>query len=193
LVLPPSSDPEPTAALPANYSYLDPNKIVPENLLLEAVQYYDANLKKITNAAYLSIVDFSLHATVRRFFIVDMKTGAVDAIRVAHGLGSDPNLDGMATEFGNTPGSKMSSLGFYRTAEVYNGKYGRSLRLDGLSPTISNARARGVVVHGYKPVMDTGNSVGFSDGCLAVSLANINGLIDKLKGGSIIFAGLSAN
>ena len=190
---PQASAPQPAAAQPAKYSHLDPDKIVPEDLLAAALRYYDANFKKIKNTGYLSVIDFSRHATVRRFFIVDMKTGAVEAMRVAHGFGSDPDYDGLATEFGNKKNSRMSSLGFYRTAEVYSGMFGRSMRLDGLSATNSNARERAVVVHGYGPVMDTGNNVGFSEGCPAVSPANINKVIDSLKGGSIIYAGLSAD
>lgn len=46
------------------------------------------------------------------------------------------------------------------------------------------------MAHGYAGVPDTGNYVGFSEDCLAVSLANIDGVIEKLKGGSIVFAGL---
>jgi hypothetical protein len=34
--------------------------------------------------------------------------------------------------------SHASSLGVYKTGEIYNGKYGKSLRLHGLSSTNSN-------------------------------------------------------
>ncbi|MCP5916770.1 murein L,D-transpeptidase catalytic domain family protein, partial [Klebsiella pneumoniae] len=75
-----------------------------------------------------------------RFFIVDMNSGSVWPLHVAHGKGSDSNHDGYAEKFSNTSGSNASSLGYYITAETYNGSNGYSLRLDGMSSTNSNAR-----------------------------------------------------
>lgn len=174
-----------------SYGHVDPNHIVPDKLLAEALAYYQDNLSKISNKKYLSVIDFSAHSSQARFFIINMDSGAVFPFHVAHGSGSDANHDGYADKFSNTPGSNASSLGYYMTAETYSGKNGYSLRLDGLSSTNSKARARAVVVHGAKYVYDSETKAGRSQGCPAVSMANRTKVIDMIKGGSIIFAGLS--
>lgn len=176
-------------ALKNDYSYLDPKGLVPDKLLNAAVAYYDANLSKISNKNFLSVIDFSQHSAKARFFIIDMKTGAVWAIHVAHGSGSDPNHDGFADRFSNTSGSNASSLGVYRTAETYSGKHGLSLRLDGLSSTNSNVRRRAVVVHGASYVVESAVKQGRSWGCPAVAMENRTKVINMIKGGSIIYAG----
>ncbi|MFA5161009.1 MAG: murein L,D-transpeptidase catalytic domain family protein [Elusimicrobiales bacterium] len=149
------------------------------------------------NTDYVTVVDFTKHSSKARFFIIDMKSGAVKALHVAHGSGSDPGNTGYATKFSNQDGSHMSSLGFYLTGETYTGNHGRSMRLDGLSPTNSNVRARAVVVHGSSYVQEASVQPGRSWGCLALSDKVVQGVIDKLKkddkknGGSIIYAGQS--
>lgn len=175
----------------AKYDHLDPKKLVPDGLLRKAVAYYDANLSKIANKKYLSVIDFSLRSTVARFFIIDMKSGEVWAIRVAHGKGSDPGHDGFAESFSNVSGSNKSSVGIYRAAESYSGSHGLSLRLDGLSSTNSNARSRAIVIHGADYVQEKSVIQGRSWGCPAVSMENRTKVVNSLKGGSIIYAGRS--
>jgi hypothetical protein len=41
-----------------------------------------------------------------------------------------------ATSFSNSAQSYKSSLGFYATGEIYSGKHGKSLRLDGLEKVL---------------------------------------------------------
>ena len=132
------------AAVLARYENLDPNNEVPKVLLENAIQYYDFNKSRIKVKGF-TIIDFSQSSGKRRFYIVDMNTGRVERHVVAHGSGSDPDNDGLATAFSNRDGSLQSSLGYYVTAETYSGKWGRSLRLDGLSSTNSNVRSRAVV------------------------------------------------
>ena len=69
---------------------------------------------------------------------------------MSHGHGSEGKRDdGYAEVFSNVPGSNASSLGLYRTAETYRSDVypGLAMRLDGLSPTNSNARSRFIVIH----------------------------------------------
>jgi hypothetical protein len=172
----------------AKYANLDPNKIVPDKYLKAAVLYYDANLTKIKNKSYLSVIDYSKSSTTKRFFLINMTTGAVTAYHVAHGKGSDSNHDGYAEKFSNVEGSNATSLGYYMTAETYSGSNGFSLRLDGLSSTNSNARSRAVVVHGADYVQDKNVIQGRSWGCPAFSQANKTAVINMIKGGSIIYA-----
>ena len=123
--------------------------------------------------------------------MVDLASGSVTPFYVAHGMGSDPNRTGYATKFSNISGSEMSSLGFYKTAETYMGEHGLMLRIDGLSDSNSNVRSRAIVVHGADYVVDSPVQQGRSWGCFAVPMADHVSLIDNIKGGSMMYAGLS--
>lgn len=177
------------------YQHLDPNHVVPTDLLKKAVTYFDQNKSRFKNQAYIAICDFSKHSKLKRFFIVNMKTGAVTTYAVAHGKGSDSNNDGIATVFSNVSGSGASSLGYYRTDETYSGKHGLSLRIDGLSTTNSKARSRAVVIHGASysepSYIKSVGRAGRSLGCFAVADSLKTEVITKLKGGALLYAGQS--
>ncbi|MBC7370731.1 MAG: murein L,D-transpeptidase catalytic domain family protein [Bdellovibrionaceae bacterium] len=175
-------------AILARYDYLDPQNIVPSAPLEAAVIYFDKNKSKIKNQNYLSVIDFAQASGKKRFYIINMSTGAVWNIHTAHGNGSDPDHDGFATKFSNNSGSNMTSLGFYMTGETYFGKHDLSLRLDGLSSTNSSARERAIVIHGAWYVEDRERIQGRSEGCPAVSLANSERVVNLLKNGSLIYA-----
>jgi hypothetical protein len=179
------------AGMMSKWSHLDPSKVVPAKLLGEALAYFEANAARIKNQKVLTIIDFSKHSGKKRFFVIDLKTGMVEQQVTAHGSGSDPNNDGVADSFSNVSGSNASSIGFYLAAETYDGKWGRSMRLDGLSSTNSNARARAVVIHGADYVVDGSTQQGRSWGCPALPLGKKDAVIDKLNGGSLIYAALS--
>lgn len=137
---------------------------------------------------YMAIVDFSKHSSQKRLYVIDLRSNRVEAWKVAHGSGSDPSNTGYPQRFSNRSGSKMSSLGVYRTAETYNGKYGYSLRLDGLSGSNSRVRSRAVVMHPSAYVREGGTS-GRSWGCFAIDKRYSTSVIKKLKGGALIYAG----
>ena len=179
------------AAVLAKYSNLDPKHLVPDALLEKAVTFYDANLAQVTNKNYIGVVDYSARSTNARFFIINMKTGAVAALHTAHGSGSDPSRSGYSTIFSNSAGSNASSLGYAKTAETYSGKHGLSLRMDGLSSTNSNIRARAVVIHGASYVSESNVVQGRSWGCPAVTMDKRDGVVAALKGGAIMYFGLS--
>lgn len=172
------------------YDHLDPKKIVPKKLLEEALIYFDSNLEKIPNKDLLIVVDFKAHSSKKRQFVVDLRSGDVTPMLVTHGKNSDTDNDGYATKFSNTVDSKQSSLGFYLTAESYFGKYGYSLRLDGLSTTNSKARERAIVIHPADYVVDNGKKIGRSYGCLAVDPKLSETYISLVKEGTLIYAGL---
>jgi hypothetical protein len=111
---------------------------------------------------------------------------------VAHGKGSDPKHQGLANVFSDRTGSNATSLGFFKTADVYTGSHGLSLRLDGLSATNAHARIRTIVIHGADYVKDGRSIQGRSWGCPAVPIANRDAVIELLKNGSLIYAGLGA-
>jgi hypothetical protein len=115
----------------------------------------------------------------------------VKSIHAVHGTGSDPNNDGIATDFSNTPDSHKSSLGLYKTLGTYiMAKHGRALRLEGLEASNNNALKRGIVFHGVPYAGDEyakqHGRCGRSFGCPAVEYSVVQDLIDKLKGGSLL-------
>ncbi len=166
---------------------------VPEDLLKKALDYFNSNTGKIKNRKYIGIVDFSRHSSRERFWLLDMRTGSAHAMHVAHGSGSDPDDDGFATRFSNVQDSNASSLGFYLTGALYKGKHGKSMRLHGLSPSNSNVLTRAVVVHEADYVREANVQPGRSQGCLAVAASEIAGVLSALKGGALIYAGLSGS
>lgn len=170
-----------------NYSHLDPDGIVPSALLAKTLDYFDKNKAKISNQNYIVVIDFKQHNSKERFYVIDMQSGQVEKYLTAHGKNSDPDYDGYATIFSNTPGSEMSSLGFYLTAETYEGSHGLSLVLDGLSSTNSNARSRAVVIHGAEYVTP-GSLIGRSWGCPALDMRYYIEVINQIKDGVLIYA-----
>lgn len=164
---------------------------VPEDLKRKALDYFHANSGRFANKRYIGIVDFAAHSSRQRFWILDLQSGSSHAIRVAHGTGSDPDNDGYATRFSNVPNSRASSLGFYLTGALYNGKHGRSMRLHGLSGTNSNALSRAVVLHDSDYVREGNYKAGRSFGCLAVANSQIANVLASLRGGALIYAGIS--
>lgn len=164
---------------------------IPEDLKRKALEYFHANSGQIKNRSYIGIVDFAAHSSKVRFFLLNVETGEVHAMHVAHGAGSDPDADGFATRFSNVPNSKASSLGFYLTGALYNGSHGKSMRLHGLSSTNSNVLSRAVVIHESAYVREANVRQGRSFGCLAVAQSEIRRVLSSLNGGALIYAGLS--
>lgn len=180
------------ATILAKYDSVDPSDVIPKTLREDALVFYDANKAKITNKSYLTVVDFSKHSGKKRFWLIDMRTGSVQSTVVAHGSGSDSDNDGYADKFSNVSGSNASSLGYYLTAETYSGNHGRSLRLDGLSDSNYRVRDRAVVIHTAAYVNDGNAKQGRSWGCMVLDDGVKDAIIDKIKGGSVIYAGLSS-
>lgn len=182
---------EPTAEDEAHmverFPQLDPDRVVPRDLLYRAVAFWELNRERVTNRRYLSVIDFSRHSSKKRLFIVEMDTGRVDAHVVAHGSGSDPDHTGYARRFSNVSGSNASSVGFYLTGETYQGNHGLSLRLDGVSDTNSNARSRAVVMHSADYVEEGSAKQGRSWGCPAIPNNMREAIIRRLKGGSVLY------
>jgi L,D-transpeptidase-like protein len=197
-LLPPSDAPS-RAQILSRYSQLDLNGVVPRGLLEDAIEYFDLNKALIPNQAFVTVVDFTKFSGDKRFFIVDMKLGGVEPHMVAHGTGSDPNDTGVATLFSNTSGSLMSSLGFYLTADIYDGTHMHSMHIDGLSADGSpnhmantNVLSRAVVVHEATYVSDTNtNKQGLSNGCFALDTNLELSIVQRLATGSLMYAALS--
>jgi hypothetical protein len=165
---------------------------LPREAFTYALQGYQklVDAGAVTNDQYLTIVDFSQSSRQKRFYLLDVKNGAlVKNTFVAHGKNS--GLD-KAEKFSNSNNSEQSSLGFYVTGDTYTGKHGLSLRLYGQEEGFnSNALDRGVVVHGARYVNATrvnANYMGRSQGCPALPQAEYAEVIKLIKDGSVMFA-----
>lgn len=183
----PTYSAEERAEVLAQYTHIDPTDMVPQLLQENALQYFHFNKSRLENKAYVTIVDMSIHSGTPRFWLIDMTTGAVTATVVAHGEGSDPEDDGTPSTFSNVNNSLMTSLGYYKTAETYTGRWGFSLRLDGLSATNSIVRERAVVMHGASYVARNKAKQGLSWGCPALPMAEKDAIIQKVKEGSLLY------
>jgi hypothetical protein len=147
-------------------------------------------IDELQNRKIITIIDFSKPSTRERFFVIDLENKLIlYKSLVAHGQNSGGNI---ASRFSNAPRSKKSCLGFFVTAETYSGKYGYSLKLDGLEPGINdNARPRGIVIHGAdfvsQGVARECGLLGRSFGCPALPINCSKKIIDKISKGSCLF------
>lgn len=162
---------------------------VPAVPVQKAFQFLQKNPNIVTNNKYISVVDFTLASTEKRYYLLNLETGSVRTYWVAHGQGSGMLF---ATKFSNTVDSKQSSLGLYLTSEIYYGKHGKSMRLHGYEATNSNAYDRAIVVHGADYVsaefIKQEGRLGRSWGCPALSREVSSQIIDLTVGGSILVA-----
>jgi hypothetical protein len=139
----------------------------------------------------LTVIDYSKPSSERRLWVFDLKAKElVYEELVAHGQGSGAN---MATQFSNEDESHQTSLGLFVTRDTYVGKNGYSLRLDGLDRGVNDrARDRAIVMHGAPYVSEqfvkANGRLGRSWGCPAISAAVAKQMIDRVKGGGLVFA-----
>lgn len=152
--------------------------------------FYLLKEKGLVSKNILTLIDFSLSSNSKRLWVIDLNTNTVlyNSL-VAHGRNTG---DEFATSFSNSAESYKSSLGFYATGEIYNGKHGKSLKLDGLEKGInSNARERAVVIHGAEYVSNSfiqnNKRLGRSLGCPAIPLELTNEIIQTIKDKSCLF------
>lgn len=138
----------------------------------------------------LTLIDFSKSSNTKRLWIINMDTKTIlYNTLVAHGRNSGEEF---ATQFSNIGSSNQSSLGFYATGELYNGKHGESMKLDGLEPGInSNARNRAVVMHAADYVSESfiqqHRRLGRSQGCPALPNGLNKEIIKLIQGKSCLF------
>lgn len=152
--------------------------------------FYQLKEKGLIDKDILTIVDFSLSSTVKRLWVIDLATNTIIINSlVAHGKNTGEEF---ATAFSNQAESFKSSLGFYATGEVYNGKHGMSLKLDGLEKGINDkARERAVVIHGADYVSASfikgHKRLGRSQGCPAIPVEISEKIISVIKNKSCLF------
>lgn len=163
---------------------------LPSREVLELAMEGWEKLENDLKSPILTVIDFSLPSTEKRLWVIDPAKGLILYHSVvAHGRNSGELL---AKTFSNQPESFQSSLGFYKTAETYQGKHGYSLRLDGLEKGFNDqARNRAIVIHGADYAKEefakTTGRLGRSLGCPALPPDLSAKVIDLIKDGSLLF------
>jgi hypothetical protein len=172
-----------TAAMPTP---LDPR------LLARAMASFQRHRGQVRSADLIAIADYSQPSRERRFHLVDMVAGGTTSMLVAHGRGSDPAHSGWLQQFSNADGSYASCAGAFVTCAEYVGKHGRSMRLDGLDASNSNALERAIVIHTAPYVTeamarDTGK-LGRSQGCFTVTEADLQQVLARMGSGRFLYS-----
>lgn len=138
----------------------------------------------------LTIADFDQESSKKRLYIIDLdKKELILNTWVAHGQNSGGDKP---SYFSNAINSNTSSIGFYLTGEIYSGKHGRSLKLDGMDYGFNNnARERAIVVHGADYVcqqsINQSGRLGRSQGCPAVPSRLANKVINTISDKTVLF------
>ncbi|MBF4494585.1 murein L,D-transpeptidase catalytic domain family protein [Flavobacterium sp. JLP] len=152
--------------------------------------FYLLKEKGVIQKDILTLIDFSLSSNMKRLWVIDLSTNTIlFQSLVAHGRNTGEEF---ASAFSNTNSSFKSSLGFYATGEIYQGKHGASLRLDGLERGFNdNARERGVVMHGADYVSESfirdHKRLGRSQGCPALPVELTDEIIQTIKEKSCLY------
>jgi hypothetical protein len=186
------------AVLAASAASAEPREGAPPSVLMERGLSAYAAVRaegRIQNPV-LTLIDYALPSSERRLWVIEP-----DSMRVlfheyvAHGRGSaDPERPERAVYFGNATGSYRSSLGAFLTGEPYEGAHGHSLRLLGLEPGRNDrAEQRRIVIH---PAEYVGRAfrlqhgrLGRSLGCPALDPAVSTQVIERIRSGSLLYAG----
>ena len=158
-----------------------------------ALASHDTAHKKglLADPRTLTVIDYSIASVEPRFWVFDLaQRTLLFEEQVAHGKNSG-NL--MATSFSNRDQSLQTSLGLFVTRDIYFGKHGESLRLEGLEPGVNDhAMSRAIVIHGAEYVSKNAiASLGFlgrSWGCPALSRTVATKVINRIQGGSAVFS-----
>jgi hypothetical protein len=162
------------------------------SLLRRALGALEQHRETISYRDFIGVADFSLPSRAPRFHLVNLTEGSVRSHLVAHGRGSDPAHTGWLERFSNEPRSNATSAGAYKTGSFYLGAHGRSMRLEGLDPTNSNALSRAIVVHGAwyvnEEMIGRSGMVGRSEGCFAVAGSSLPEIMARLGPGRLIYA-----
>lgn len=175
------------------YNQLDANSLALPNFECFSAALDGFHLLKekgLIQKNILTLVDFSLSSNAKRLWVIDLDRNVVlFQTLVAHGRNTGEEF---ANEFSNQAESFKSSIGFYATGEIYNGKHGLSLKLDGLEKGLNDkARVRAVVIHGADYVSESfirqNKRLGRSQGCPAIPVEMNEKIINVIKDKSCLF------
>ncbi|MBX7513655.1 murein L,D-transpeptidase catalytic domain family protein [Qipengyuania sp. GH38] len=181
------------AALPARvFAEVNPTASRDRQLIAIARDQLDRVGAGIWKKDIVGIADFGLHSANQRFHFVDLDNERVESFFVTHGTGSDSEHDGWLKRYSNIEGSEATSRGAYMTRSWYRGRYGTSIRLDGLDPTNSNALPRAIVMHPAEYArpehIARWGRLGRSNGCFALGPDQFAKVLLSLSGGRLLYA-----
>jgi hypothetical protein len=175
-----------------NWSGSEVGRISPKVLKLAlAASQCAIRTGAVSDPTTLTVIDYSKASTEPRLWVLDLETRKLLYEElVSHGQGSGENF---ATQFSNLPDSHQTSIGLFVTDTTYVGRNGYSLRLDGLDRGFNDrARERAIVMHGApyvnSQITRSLGRLGRSHGCPAVREVVARELIDRVKGGSLVFS-----
>ena len=147
---------------------------------------------RLWRADVVGVADFGRPSWLPRLHFANLESGTVRSFLLAHGRGSDPAHSGWLQRFSNEMGSEATSRGAYLTCQWYQGKYGTSIRLEGMDQDNSMALDRAIVMHPawyVDPAMiEKWGKIGRSEGCFAMNPADFNEALWHLSGGRLLFA-----
>lgn len=146
---------------------------------------------------YMAFIDFRIPSTKNRFYMVNVKTGNVEAYRTTHSAksaGTEKDRTWgypVSYDTGAGTGSKLSTYGFFSTSSVKCIKYKECVRLQGLDVHNKNAFDRGVEVHTFfaridgkvtnKSINDFGNDTDVvAEGCFGLDKSIGKYVTDRL-------------
>lgn len=174
-----------------------------QTLRLQAQPQKTHNIR-FQNHRYVGIADFTPPSTERRFYLLDLEKGTVEKHFVSHGSGSGSLY---AKHFSNNFDSHQTSLGLFLTGGTYQSRNfkGTAMKLYGVDATNSNAFARLIVMHPASYASESFISIraqkfsetkdpkeaprlGLSQGCFAFDPKVSAQIIEKLKGGALIYS-----
>ncbi|MDE2404686.1 MAG: murein L,D-transpeptidase catalytic domain family protein [Sphingomonadales bacterium] len=140
----------------------------------------------------VAVADFAMPSSQPRLHFADIEAGTLRSFLVAHGRGSDPEHDGWLKLFSNTVGSEATSRGAYLTGSWYSGKYGTSIRLQGMDADNSHALERAIVMHpawyAAADMLPKYGKLGRSEGCFAMAPEDFDQALLHMAGGRLLYA-----
>jgi len=180
-----------SAATAINGAKLDPLNLINDLLENEALASYARHAsQRPFKGDEIVIVDYAKLSSAKRLYIVNIRTGTVEAHYVAHGRGSDPSHSNMAVRFSDAETSGMSSVGAYRGLERYKSpSHGSALKLTGLDATNASAYRRLIVFHTAAYFDPENGRYGRSCGCFVVTKGDMTRVYDVIADGGFLYAG----
>ena len=149
-------------------------------LLRQAKQEYSTQHNKLVNSRFITVIDYRKNIAQKRLFIYDVRSQSIVlSSRVAHSFWSGLFYP---TKFSNTEGSELSCYGTFLTdKDTYIGRFGRALRVDGITTGVNtNAHKRAVVFH------EDPGFYNYSMACFMTNKAVNTRLISMIKGRSLV-------
>ncbi len=167
---------------------------IKDDLWSAAVKSYADHIGELDKPWLITLVDFRISSKEPRLWTLNFAAPVPVLLfktRVSHGKNSGPAY-GPATSVSNEFRSNKSCVGGFITMHTYQSGLGQksgkrpAMVIRGVDSTNSNARKRGIRVHGAHYV---GNkNAGRSRGCFCCKQEVHEQLIQVIKGGSFMFS-----